>query len=105
MEHCYAALASAEPERTSALQSEVDVALMVGVVLKITLNLARFQSEWNRIINGSIADEEVEESCRRLKSIIKDDLDNALLGLELAWQRSTIGSDMALHMARHSTLR
>ncbi len=89
--HYCRALASAERELKPALQLEIDVALMAGVVLKSALNLARFQLERNRIINGPFADEDTEDNCRRLKKIVKDDIDNALLGLELAKKHYRFG--------------
>jgi hypothetical protein len=74
-----------------AFQSEIDVALMAGTVLRSVLNLSRFQAERDRVLVGPIADKEAEESYRRLNGIVEDELVNSIQGLELARKNPRFG--------------
>ena len=64
---------------------------MADVILKSALYLERFQVERNRILTGPFDDDGAEESHLRLKSIVEDDLENAVLGLDLARMHYRVG--------------
>ena len=84
LDHCAKALERAPAGSKPKLQKEIDVALMTGVMLKATRNLARFQLERERAIGGGLSPRGVRDSRRRLERIVKHDLANSRLGLDLA---------------------
>ncbi|MDD2486006.1 MAG: hypothetical protein PHD91_06805 [bacterium] len=83
MKHYLRALESAPEPLKADLQREIDVALMAEVTLKSALFLARFQTERDRTF-GPLKDEEADQSYRRMVRVVKDDLENSRLGLDLA---------------------